>query len=249
MDVKTAGRTLELFELFAREQAPLRMSEIAREMAMPLSSCHNLIRALESRGYIYAVGDQKKLYPTRKIWGVAEQIAEAEPGIAILEPQIAKLRDDTGETAILGKRYGDEVVYLMVSISHAAIRFNASPGDVRPIYATGVGKALLSAMPAQTLDALLKRLPFTQFSDHTILDKDAIRRDIALSRERGYAVSQGEYVQDAVSIAVPMSIGSVDYAIALSGPSSRMNTSINAFGKLLRERALVIGEAAAQRSG
>ena len=75
MDVKTAGRTVELFEAFARIRTPLTLSEIARELRAPQSSCFNLIRALEGRGFLYSVGGNKRLYPTRKLFDLADAIA------------------------------------------------------------------------------------------------------------------------------------------------------------------------------
>jgi len=48
MDVKTAGRLLDLFETFAKAQALLSLSELARALSAPPSSCFNLVRALQA---------------------------------------------------------------------------------------------------------------------------------------------------------------------------------------------------------
>ena len=50
MDVKTAGRTVDLFEVFAEAKSPLTLSELARALDAPQSSCFNLLRPLEARG-------------------------------------------------------------------------------------------------------------------------------------------------------------------------------------------------------
>src|SRR3546814_18210731 len=78
MDVKTAGRTVDLFELFAKSKAPLTLSAIARGLSAPQSSCFNLVRALEARGFLYSIGGNKRLYPTRKLFDIAQAIAESE---------------------------------------------------------------------------------------------------------------------------------------------------------------------------
>ena len=54
--VKTADRTLEVFELFAQERQPLSLSDIARLLQIPISSCHDLVRTLQARGYLYELG-------------------------------------------------------------------------------------------------------------------------------------------------------------------------------------------------
>ena len=55
MNVKTAGRTLDLFEAFARERKPLSLSQLARAIGAPVSSCFGIVRTLEARGYLYEV--------------------------------------------------------------------------------------------------------------------------------------------------------------------------------------------------
>ena len=52
MTVPAAARTLDIFEVFARERRPLSVSGLAKATNMPLSSCHGLIKTLEARGYL-----------------------------------------------------------------------------------------------------------------------------------------------------------------------------------------------------
>jgi Tripartite ATP-independent periplasmic transporter, DctM component/IclR helix-turn-helix domain len=50
MDVKSVGRTLDVFELIAGEQRPLTLTEVAAALEVPVSNCFNLVRALKGRG-------------------------------------------------------------------------------------------------------------------------------------------------------------------------------------------------------
>ena len=61
---KIVDRTLDFIELFARERKPLSLSEISRSLAIPVSSCHDVLQALRARGYIYEVGPRAGFYPT-----------------------------------------------------------------------------------------------------------------------------------------------------------------------------------------
>jgi len=114
MDVKTAGRTAKLFEAFAQARQPLTLSELARALGALQSSIFNLLRALEGRGYLHSVGGAKRLYPTRKLFDLADAIAGYEPVIPRIEPHLTALRDQTEETVIFGARQGTQVIYLAV---------------------------------------------------------------------------------------------------------------------------------------
>ena len=50
MNMKTAGRTLDLFEVFAREGEPLSLSRLARAISAPMPSRSGAVRILEARG-------------------------------------------------------------------------------------------------------------------------------------------------------------------------------------------------------
>jgi IclR family acetate operon transcriptional repressor len=65
--MKSAARTFDLFETFAKMQTPLSLSDLARQMKMPVSTCFNLVRTFESRGFLYSLGSRRGLYPTKRM--------------------------------------------------------------------------------------------------------------------------------------------------------------------------------------
>ncbi len=80
--VRTAERTFGLFEVFEKIRQALNLSEIAKAMGLPLSTCHGLVGTLLERGYMYSLSQKKSLYPTRKILHLAENIVAHDPVIA-----------------------------------------------------------------------------------------------------------------------------------------------------------------------
>ncbi|MBM3558769.1 MAG: helix-turn-helix domain-containing protein, partial [Alphaproteobacteria bacterium] len=106
-DVKTAGRTLALFEAFRRTRAPMTLTRLAAELGAPISSCHGLVRTLTARGYLYTNERKRTIYPTKRLFEIAETIARHDPILERVGPLLAQLRDATGETVLLGRRQGD----------------------------------------------------------------------------------------------------------------------------------------------
>src|SRR3546814_9587506 len=78
------------------------------------------------------------------------------PSIPRLEPLLEKLRDATNETAILGTRQGDRVIYLAVAEGQQTIRYMSRAGELKPIHASAIGKALLTTAPADERADLVK---------------------------------------------------------------------------------------------
>ena len=222
MDVKTAGRTVELFEAFAQAKQPLTLSELARALNAPQSSVFNLLRALESRGYLYSVGGNKRVYPTRKLFDLADAIASYEPVIPRVEARLIALRDRTDETVIFGARQGERVIYLAVIEGQQTIRYISQAGALKPMHASAIGKALLMALPLPERTKLVRRLALAAATGRTITKPDALLADIAAADARGYAQTEGENVADVMAIACPVRLEGVGYAIAVAGPIGRV---------------------------
>ncbi|EHP44744.1 IclR family transcriptional regulator [Cupriavidus basilensis OR16] len=145
MNVKTALRVLEIIETFARERRALSLSELARLLAVPASSCLALIRTLTSLGYLYETGRRQGYYPTGRLLAMAQQIARHDPVLDRVHGTMNELRAATGETVVIGKLHeGRWVVYLDVLESPHAIRYIATAGERRELHANSIGKALLS---------------------------------------------------------------------------------------------------------
>ena len=67
MSVKTALRVIEIIETYAREKRA-SLSELARLLDVPVSSCLALIRTLTGLGYLYETGRRQGYYPRDACW-------------------------------------------------------------------------------------------------------------------------------------------------------------------------------------
>ncbi|MGI4809264.1 MAG: IclR family transcriptional regulator, partial [Janthinobacterium lividum] len=193
---------------------PLTLSEIARELRAPQSSCFNLLRALEGRGYLYSVGGNKRLYPTRKLFDLADAIASYDPVVPRVEGLLTELRDLTQETVIFGARQGERVIYLAVIEGLQVIRYISTSGELKPMHCSAIGKALLIGMPQAERMKMIGKLDLKAATERTLTTTEALISDIERAEQRGFASTEGENVADVMAIACPISIEGVSYAIA-----------------------------------
>jgi DNA-binding IclR family transcriptional regulator len=244
MNVKTAGRTLDLFEAFARERKPLSLSQLARAIDVPVSSCFGIVRTLEARGYLYEVKARGGFYPTKLLFEHARAIASHDPLVERFVPMLEKLRDQTGETVIMGKRLDRQAIYLEVLESPHSIRYSPQIGEFKPLHASATGKALLGGMTPQSRNELLARMKFVKVTPHTITSRAALEADLEKGKERGWYLTKGENIADLMAIAVPVAVNGETYSVALAGPMNRMEGEAKRHAKLLTElRASVEREA------
>jgi IclR family transcriptional regulator, acetate operon repressor len=238
--VKTADRTLDLLEVFARIKEPLSLSELARQLDCPVSSCHGLIRTMKGRGYLYLLRHRRRYYPTRRLLEIGAEIAAHDPLVERLVPTLEALRARTEETVIVGHRQDDEIVYLHVLEGPQVIRYAASPGDRKPLHSSALGKAFLGVLDDAALATLLDGLALKRVTASTITEADELLADVQRSRRRGYFVTRGENVPDVSAVARTMVVESETLGLCVAGPSHRMKPKIAAIGQTLADAAAAV---------
>lgn len=231
--VKSALRTLSVFEIFASRRQPISQSELARALDIPVSSCHGLIQTLQAEGYLQVMAD-RRLYPTRRLKDLTDQIHRHDPAPEMLRPHLEALRDKTGETVILGRRQGDAIVYLDVIEGTHTIRYQASAGEVKPLHSSSMGKAILGTMDEDELFTLLARLDLKAVTGNTLTRRSALLADIETGRENGYFVTRGENVADVWAIAMTIDLKDDMLGIVVAGPAHRMEPGLTELTAMLK---------------
>ena len=250
MDVKLVARTLDVFELFAAEQRPLPLVEMARLLDVPASSCLALTRTLVSRGYLYEVRKRGGYYPTRRLQSLAQAIDAVDPVVEMLHPRLVELRDVSGETVVLGKIHGTAVVYLDVVESAKAVRYASEPGAQRPLHANSIGKAIFGELAPEAQAALGAKLAFERYTDATATSLKALVEQAAAAKARGWCANLGESAPELSAVAVALDFGGAPsggapsggapsggdlYGLSIGGPTERIRQHLEAHAQTLLE--------------
>ena len=244
MDVKTAGRVIDLFEVFATLKRPATLSELSREMEIPVSSCFNLLKTIENRGYLYAVKPRGGVYPTKRILELARVIAANDPIASRVSPVLQALRDESGETIVFAKRRDTHVIYLDVLESPHRIRYSAQIGEVREMYSNSIGKAIMAQLPVEERHALYAKMSMKKHTPATLTTRRDLDADIEKSLKRGWFSNVGETVTDVMSVAVPVAIAGDLCGISLVGPIHRMKPELQRHIERIQRAAKAIATAA-----
>ena len=222
---KIVDRTLDFFELFAEQKRALSLSEIARLLGIPVSSCHDVLQALVRRGYIYELAARAGYYPTGRLHHLTEAIVDHDPLLLRAEFAIEELAATVGETVALAKASDLDLNYVLVRESNHQLRFSVTVGDgVRSLYATSAGKALLGLLDQPTREKVIDGLQLEPFTPLTITDKARLREDIALGSERGWFLNDEESALDAMTLSAGFRSRTVLYVLTVAGPKSRVSS-------------------------
>ncbi len=238
--VKSAIRTMQLFAVFAEARRPLSLGELAEAMSAPKSSCHELIHTLVHLGYVLAINGGRSYYPSRRLVQIAEQLNQFNPIKEKIQNELRRLRDDTGETVMIGRLQGAQVVFSEVFDGTHAIRFTATAGDLKDLHVSSLGKALLSGLETQERQRLLAQLKLRRVSEQTLTRRQQLEDNLQQGAQQGFFTAEGEDLADVMGIAVPVEVQGYLLAIGMAGPMPRMQQNRARYGRALQAVAAEI---------
>jgi DNA-binding IclR family transcriptional regulator len=199
-----------------------RIGKIAEQLALSKATTHRLLETLITVGFVvqdplthrYSLGpDLLKLASDQSL------IHEALFGCAI--HPMTRLRDTTRETVLLDIRAGLQKVCIEKLDSPESIKYTNAKGFAAPIYVGGGGKILLSQLPDDQIERLIKQIRFAAITPNTIIDKEQLWAEIRKARQQGYATSFGERVVGSSCVSVPVLNYFTPVALSILGPASR----------------------------
>ena len=144
---------------------------------------------------------------------------------ALARPVLQKIADETGEAVAICVLEGFQVFYLDHVQSYQDIQVRDWTGEQIPPHVSSAGKVLLAFSEADFVEAFLQR-PLIPFTDRSIVDPDQLSRELAKVREQGFAITDEEYGEGIIGLAVPVfnPHGDVVAAINVYGPKFRLDS-------------------------
>jgi len=203
--IKSAERVLDILEMLAAsDRRKMSLAELGKQLGIPKSSLHGLLRVLVSRGYVDLDGATR----TYQLWprplGLGNAYLAGLDLHQAARPVMAAVAHLSGETITLDIAHGDAMVTVAREAGRQAIRVVTRLGWPFASYATASGKLMLASLPDDSLDALFPGSELPPFTANTIPTTDKLRQELAAIRRSGVAYAHGE-INDAVeAIAVPI---------------------------------------------
>lgn len=238
--VQSLVRALGIINHLAAVDEGMSLTNIAESVRLPPSTVHRLLTTLEQERYVHFDHE-------RRLWSVGVQAFVAGAAflktrnlVGVARPYMRALMNESAETVNLAVEDEYEAIYLAQVECRQMMRALARPGARVPLYCSSVGKALLSAMPDSDLGKALPRQGMRRLTEKTIISKAALRDELALTRQRGFAIDDEEHSFGLRCVAGLIFDESSDAlaAISISGPTARISVEHMAqLGDLVRRKA------------
>ncbi|MBO0764000.1 MAG: IclR family transcriptional regulator [Hyphomicrobiaceae bacterium] len=237
--VQALDRGLALLEIIAQADG-LSLTGIAQRAGIAPSTAHRILATLKAAGFVYCDAAHGGYLIGVKAFKVGSAFLRNRKLVDVGREVMRDLMAASGETTTLGIENDGAVVFISQFESHHAIRAFHRPGARGPMHASSLGKAILAWLPGADVTKVLYRVGLEKLTDRTIVDPEALFADLALTRERGWAVDDEEKAEGMRCAGAPVfnEHREVVGAVSVSGPTVRMtHERLGELGPLVKRAA------------
>ena len=200
-NVTALRKSIAVLGVIKDSHEALGVSEIARRSDVSKNMCLRILETLTDLGWVY----QPTASPSYALTLAPFQFfAGSRNRTTLLDhalPALKELNRETGESTYLCVPHENKALMIHVVKGTKPISVTGEVGASYDLHATAPGKVFL-AWGEGGEQALKRRLK--TYTDKTITGSKALREELAVIRERGYALNKEEYGPGLLGMAAPV---------------------------------------------
>lgn len=204
VEAPALDRGLAVLEALDAEPEGMNLTEISKAIGSPKNSTSRLVQTLIARGYV----ERDEATMLIRLTGKLLRLGQPRAGdVSLVECSLAAmnaLRDAVGETVQLGIPIGDEGVVIEQVESTQAVRICVNIGLRFPLHNNAPGKVLLAFLHPKARERAISRIKLERFTERTITDKEALRKECERVVKLGYGADWGEADEGIHCVAAPV---------------------------------------------
>ena len=231
--IQVIARAASVLRVLENEKDGLSLGQIAKRVDLPRSTVQRIVNALADEHLLIAASPNARVALGPAILRMA---ANTSFDFAkFVRPHLESLSRSTGETVDLSMQRGDKMVFVdQITASHRLSAVSAV-GESFPMFSSANGKAALSLLDSDAIEALLKKGLF-QETPNTIANMTSLLREIEEVRTTKVAIDNEEHTEgiSAVGTAFRDPLGRI-FAVSVPVPTMRFVRSKDTIAKALLE--------------
>jgi DNA-binding IclR family transcriptional regulator len=191
-----------VLRFLASQADPVTLQAIATAVGIPRSTAYHLLAVMAEEGFVVHLADEHRYGLGVAAFEVGSGYARQEPLQRLARRPLAALVDAVGQSAHLAVLHGRDVLYVVEERAPGRPPLVSDVGVRLPAHLTASGRAVLAALPAAQVRALYPdRAAFVDRTGVGPASPSALRSLLVETRQRGYAIEDGEVTPGFASVA------------------------------------------------
>jgi DNA-binding IclR family transcriptional regulator len=218
--LESVGIVFRLLDELALARRPLGVTELAQIVDEPKPRVYRHLASMKQVGAVEQDPFTEKYRLGAKLVLFGTAAAEQFDLRALADPYLTRLRDVTGQTAVLAVATHDSALVVSAAESTRSVVISVKPGNRPATHCSAQGRLVLAYLDEAAQQRVLRR-KLQQFTDRSMTDPAEIQARLAIIRERLYEDADGEVIDGINLLAAPIFRGRdvLVGSIGVIGPS------------------------------
>jgi IclR family transcriptional regulator, acetate operon repressor len=194
---------LQVIEFLANQSQAVSLAQIAATFSASKATVYRHLITLERHGLVRQDPETSRYEPGVKLLVLGEAVRNRFDVATAARQEVSLLGERTGQAVTICRMIDGRLVVLDLIHGRTVIEFGTRPGTELAVHATAHGKVWL-AHGGQALFDKVTAEPLKEWTQSTLVDPEALRRETDLVRERGWAVAPDELITAVNALAAPI---------------------------------------------
>lgn len=204
MSNQSIKRAAEILSLFSLHRPQLKVSQIAKELKLPVGTVHGLVRTMVETGFlVQGEGSREYRLGLRLIELGATEMATLDINQKAAIP-VNYLAHETGFVARVGVIDRQTVVITYSSFPMTRGPTGPDLGTPVPVHCSSIGRSIMAFLPPDEACELISKIKFAKYTPHTLSTPEELEAELGATRQRGYSLVRNELVLNLISIGAPV---------------------------------------------
>ncbi len=244
---KSLEKGLKILALFNRDTPVLTQSAVARLLGLNMTSTYRYINTLVEMGYLEKDTKTKEIRPSLHCLVMCANLMQAADNLKLIREVVDRINQEKNISIDVALAVDDSLERVYHKEAKDVLTYSLPEFSRNCLHNTALGKAYLSSLPDHLIAEKIATMDLVAKTTKTIVDKDRLLEEIRITRERGFALADEEYLPGVLAIAAPLydpgqdtGVGAVSFDFSVL---QHTGTEITAtYGEMIQETAAVLSE-------
>ncbi|MCF3639831.1 IclR family transcriptional regulator [Rhizobium sp. TRM95111] len=220
----SVSTAFSILNLLSESRPVITTQDVTRELAINQTTAYRFLRTLEDLGALVTV--KRGQYRLGAVLADLGERAIANNTLAyVVQPYLNEITEELKESALATANHHNRTIVIARTRSRQPYSVNIDVGTELEAHCTANGKLWLANLSEEELNHYLSNSERPAFTAKTIVDAQALKVAVALTRKDGYAICLGEREQEMSAVGVPVlsRSGRMIMGLSVFGPNSHFN--------------------------
>ena len=219
MKIGTLSKAIQVIELLSGNPKGMALVDMSKTLGFPKSTIHHMLQPLLLNDYISQDDETKKYSLGLRFLEISSRILESFDIRERAKKYLIQLQEECHEVVHLYLLRNGKIVCIdKIGTAPGGLSISSYVGWSTEPHPSAAGKVLLSELSNKEIMDIYPDGMLTPYGKNTIRTLDQLFKELALVRQRGYAIDDEEYYEGVRCISVPVrSRGYIVASISITG--------------------------------